>query len=203
MPIITMLVSIRPSGWDGHSPSASRASITWPTISAGLEVAHQLHRPGRAEAAVERAADLARHAQGAAIGVGDEHHLIIVAVVGLEQPLAGAVGRHLRLDHFGARDHEALGEPAALRLGDVAHRCEVADPAVVDPVPDLLGAQLGLPRLEPAASNSARICSFDRPTSSTRPSARGAAARGTGTGSIAPAIGIRVVSALMANGLSS
>ena len=35
MPIMTMLVSIRPSGCDGHSPSASRASITWPTISAG------------------------------------------------------------------------------------------------------------------------------------------------------------------------
>ena len=30
-----MFVSIRPSGWLGHSPSASRASITWPTISAG------------------------------------------------------------------------------------------------------------------------------------------------------------------------
>ena len=35
MPIMTMLVSIRPSGELGHSPSASRASITWPTISAG------------------------------------------------------------------------------------------------------------------------------------------------------------------------
>jgi hypothetical protein len=33
MPIMTMLVSMRPSGLDGHSPSASRASITWPTIS--------------------------------------------------------------------------------------------------------------------------------------------------------------------------
>ena len=33
MPIMTMLVSIRPSGELGHSPSASRASITCPTIS--------------------------------------------------------------------------------------------------------------------------------------------------------------------------
>ena len=38
MPIITMLVSSRPSGCDGHSPSASRASMTWPTISAGLRL---------------------------------------------------------------------------------------------------------------------------------------------------------------------
>ena len=97
----------------------------------------------------KRAADLARHAQGAAVGVGDEHHLEIVAVVGAQQPLARAVGRDLRFDHFGPRDDEALGEPAALRLGDVAHRRKVADPAVVDPVPDLLGAELGLPRLEP------------------------------------------------------
>ena len=34
MPIMTMLERSRPSGGDGHSPSASRASITWPTISA-------------------------------------------------------------------------------------------------------------------------------------------------------------------------
>ena len=33
-----MLVSIRPSGWLGHSPSESRASITWPTISAGVRL---------------------------------------------------------------------------------------------------------------------------------------------------------------------
>ena len=33
-----MLVSIRPSGVDGHSPSASRASITWPTISPGVRL---------------------------------------------------------------------------------------------------------------------------------------------------------------------
>ena len=38
MPIITMLVSIRPSGVDGHSPSASRASITCPTISPGVRL---------------------------------------------------------------------------------------------------------------------------------------------------------------------
>ena len=38
MPIITMLVRRRPSGELGHSPSESRASITWPTISAAVRL---------------------------------------------------------------------------------------------------------------------------------------------------------------------
>ena len=44
----------------GHSPSASRAAMNWPTISAGAEVAHQRLRAGVAEPAGQRAADLAR-----------------------------------------------------------------------------------------------------------------------------------------------
>ena len=38
MPIMTMLESIRPSGKDGHSSSASRASMTWPTISPAVRL---------------------------------------------------------------------------------------------------------------------------------------------------------------------
>jgi hypothetical protein len=106
------------------------------------------HRPGVAEAAVEGAADLARHAQGAAVGVGDEDHFEIVAVMGAQQPLARAVGGDLRFDHLRPRNGEALREPRPLRLGDVGHRVEVGRPAIVDPVPDLLGAQLGLLWLE-------------------------------------------------------
>ena len=116
-----------------------------------LEIAHQLHRPGRAEAAVERAADLARHTQRAAVGVGNEHHLEIMAVVRPQQPLARAVRRHLRLNNFGTRDDKALGEPAALGLGDVGHGGEVADAAIVDPVPDLLGPKLRLARVQPGS----------------------------------------------------
>src|SRR3546814_2259756 len=40
------------------------------------QVAHEPHRAGVAETAVQGAADLARHAERAAVGVGDEHHLI-------------------------------------------------------------------------------------------------------------------------------
>ncbi len=74
-----------------------------------------------------------------------------MAVVSAQQPLARAVGRDLRLDHLGPRDDEALGQPGALRLGDVAHRRKVADAAIVDPVPGLLGAQLRLPRVHPGS----------------------------------------------------
>ena len=116
---------------------------------AGVEVADQPHRAGEAEAAVERAADLAGDAERAAVRVGDEDHLIIMAVGRLEQPFAGAVGRDLLHHHLRAADREALGEPGALRLGDVAHRVEAGGAAIVDLVPELLGAQLRLPLVEP------------------------------------------------------
>src|SRR6478736_2624821 len=103
-----------------------------------------------AEAAIQCATDLARHAQRSAVRIGDEHHLEVVAVMRLEQPLARAVRGDLRLDYFRAGDHEALGEPGPLRLCDVAHRREVADSAIVDPVPNLLGAKLRLLRLQPS-----------------------------------------------------
>ena len=123
--------------------------MTWPTISPAVRFLHQPHRPGEAEGAIQGAADLARHAERPAVGVGNEHHLEIVAVGSLQEPFAGAVGRHL-LDHHGRpADDEALGEPGALRLGDVAHRVERRGAAIVDLVPDLLGAKLGLARLEP------------------------------------------------------
>ena len=114
-----------------------------------LQVADQLHRAGMAKAAIERAPDLARHAERAAVGIGDEHHLEIMAVVGAEQPFAGSVGRHLRLDHFRPGQREALGQPWLLCFGDIGHRGKVADSAIIDPMPDLLGAELGLPWLQP------------------------------------------------------
>ena len=62
-----------------------------------------------------------RWIQSPAVGVGNEHHLEVVAVVRPEQPLARPVGGDLRFDHFGSRHGKALGKPAPLRLGDVAH----------------------------------------------------------------------------------
>ena len=67
MPIITTLVTRRFSPVDGQSPSASRATMSWPTISIGRQIAHQLLRAGVAEAAIERAAHLRRDAERAAV----------------------------------------------------------------------------------------------------------------------------------------
>src|SRR3546814_20196729 len=46
-------------------------------------------------------------------------------------------------------DDETLGQPGAHRLGDVGHRVEFGDAAVIDPVPDLLAAQLRRLGVEP------------------------------------------------------
>jgi hypothetical protein len=69
------------------------------------QVAHQLLGAGMAEAAGERAADLAGDAQGAAVLLGDIDRLdLMPAAVRVrrkpEQPLAGAVRRHLLDGHL-------------------------------------------------------------------------------------------------------
>ena len=102
-----------------------------------------MHRAGVAEAAIERAADLAGNAQGAPVGIGDEDHFEIVAIGGAQQPFAGAIHAVLRLDHFGPPDHEAFRQPRAHRLGDVGHLGKFGDAAVIQPMIDLLGAQPG------------------------------------------------------------
>ena len=113
------------------------------------EIAHEAHGACVAEAAVQRATDLARHAQRAAIRIGDEDHFELMPVGSLEQPLAGTIGRMLRRDHFGAANDETLGQPRAHGLGDIGHRLEFGDTAMVEPVKHLLGAQLGLLGFEP------------------------------------------------------
>ena len=67
-----------------------------------------------------------------------------MAVIGLEQPFAGAVGAMLRFDDVRATDDKAFSKPRAHGLGDIGHRLEFDDAAVVEPMKHLLGAQLGL-----------------------------------------------------------
>ena len=191
MPIITMLVSIRPSGWDGHSPSASRASITWPTISAGSRLRTRRIVPvwQKVQLSVQPTWLDTHSVPRSASGMNTIS--IILPVGGAQQPFARAVGRHLRLDHLGPRDRRSAPRATGLRLGDVGHRREFGDAAIVDPVPELLGAQLGLLGLEPGSSSAARIASLVSPTRSMRPSARGGAPRVTGTGSMGPGMGMR------------
>ena len=108
------------------------------------QVAHQPHGSGVAEPAIEGAANLAGHAQRAAIGVGDEDHFEIMAISRAQQPFARAIGGMLRLYHFGATDDETLAQPGTHGLGDIRHRLEISDAAMIQPVEHLLGAQPGL-----------------------------------------------------------
>src|SRR5690606_32889869 len=60
-----------------------------------------------------------------------------------QQPFACAVIADLRRDHGGATDNEAIGQPWAHGFGDVCHLVKFGDTAMVNPMPNLLGAQLG------------------------------------------------------------
>ena len=129
MPIITMLETRRvarsaaasPGRAVGRcqSPSRSRATITWPTISPGGEVAHQPLRAGVAERAGQRAADLARQAQRAAVGLRDVDALDLVrALAGVlarqpQQPFARAVGGDLLGHDLGPRQREVRDRASA------------------------------------------------------------------------------------------
>ena len=76
-----------------------------------------------------------------AIRIGDEHHLIILRVIGAQQPFARAVGRHLRLDDLRAANHEPVGEPGPHGFGNIGHRLERGHTAMVNPVKHLLRAE--------------------------------------------------------------
>ena len=54
----------------------------------------------------------------------------------------------LGFDHVGAADEEPFGQPRTHGLGDIGHRREIGDAAMIEPVEHLLGAQLGLLRVE-------------------------------------------------------
>ena len=80
---------------------------------AGGQIAHQALRAGVAERAGQRAADLRGEAERAAILLGDEHGLRLVAVGEAQQPLARAVVGALLQADAGPLEREALREPLA------------------------------------------------------------------------------------------
>ena len=183
MPIITMLESIRPSGWDG--PFAERVAREHHLADdlARRQVAHQPHRAGVAEAAVERAADLARDAERAAVGVGDEHHLVIVAVAASAAAICGC--RRSRP----ARPRSRAGRSRSARRARraAAWRCR-SSPRNRWRRDCRSGARAAWRAAWPASrrgrprSARLRICALERPIRSTarhRPPSRGAA-RGPG-----------------------
>ncbi len=143
MPISTTLVTARSP--PGPEPSRWLASQTWPTISAVSRLRLKPCGAGGAERAVERAADLRGDAQRAAADLGDEHRLdrllAAAGAVGAQQPLAGAVAGGMLGDDLRRADLGDVGQPRAQLLAKIGHRCEVRDPALVDPHHQLARAE--------------------------------------------------------------
>ncbi len=118
---------------------------------AGRQIAHQALRAGMAERAGQRAADLARDAERAAVAFRDidafdqMRPLACVFAGKLEQPFAGAVGRHLLGHDLRPVEREMLVQFVAQR----SCRCSTSASkslraAHIEPVPDLLRAHLAL-----------------------------------------------------------
>ncbi len=108
---------------------------------AGLEVAHELLRAGMAELAGERAADLRGDAQGAAVLLRNVHGLDEIAVGEPQEPLARAVRGLLVAHGHGTGEREVPLERLAQPARERGHRGEVGRAAVIDPVPELAGAE--------------------------------------------------------------
>jgi hypothetical protein len=75
--------------------------MTCPTISPGVRLRTSRIVPVWQNRQLSVQPTWLRNAQRAAVGIGDEHHLEILPVVGAQQPFAGAVGGMLRLHDFG------------------------------------------------------------------------------------------------------
>ena len=158
MPIITMLETKRsPSvGRPGPCGALGAEEIAEPVARhhdladdlARREIAHQPLRAGVAERAVERAADLAREAKRAAVGLRDIDALDLVRPLArdlagqAQQPLAGAVDRDLLGHHLRPRQRVMRVEQRAQLLRHAGHLVEALRAAHIEPVPDLLHAHL-------------------------------------------------------------
>src|SRR4029450_8093114 len=95
---------------------------------AGGEIAHQALCSGMAERAGERAADLARDAERAAVSLGDVDAFDLVRLLagmlagGAEEPLARAVDRGLLGHDLRPREREMRVERRAQLLRHAGHR---------------------------------------------------------------------------------
>ena len=125
----------------GHSPSASRASITWPTISPAVRLRTQGWVPvwQNEQLSVQPTCEETQSAPRSSSGM----KTVSASLPSSKpiSPLARAVGRDLRPRHAGPRDREALGKLSAERLGERRHLLEPGGAPAIDPVPDLLGAE--------------------------------------------------------------
>ena len=124
MPIMTMLVSLRFVSGDGHSPNASRAIITWPTISAGSRLR------------TRRCVPVWQNLQVSVQPTCEETHSVPRSSSGMWTVSASCPSTKrsshflvpsteiLEPGHVRPRDDEPLGELGAQRLRQAGHRVE-------------------------------------------------------------------------------
>ncbi len=117
--------------------------MNWPTISA----APRLRTSGcvpvwqKRQESVQPTCEEMQTAPRSSRWIGDVDGLRLLPVAEAEQEFLRRVGADLRERDLRAADHEPLGELLLQRPRDRGHAREVGDALVVDPVPELLGAE--------------------------------------------------------------
>ena len=90
-----------------------------------------------AERTGQGAANLRRYAQRPPVGFRDIDHLNLVAASNADQIFAGAISADLFGDDLGQGNDEIRGQQRAIILGQIGHLYKIADPPVIEPLPDL------------------------------------------------------------------
>ena len=108
------------------------------------QVAHQFLRARMAERTGQRAANLGRHAQRSSAFLRNVDNLNLVAARNTNEVFAGAIFGHQLCHQLRTLNHEILGEHLAIVFGQVGHDVEIGHTPVVDPLPHLIEAHLGL-----------------------------------------------------------
>ena len=108
------------------------------------QVADQFLRAGVAEGTGQRAPDLRGDAQRAPVGFGDIDHLDLMPAGDADKVFAGAILGNLAGDDLRQFDGEMVGQERAVVLGKVGHLREITHAPMIDPLPQLPKAHLGL-----------------------------------------------------------
>src|SRR4029078_4505292 len=98
-----------------------------------------------AEGAGQRASDLARDAERAAVLLGDIDRLHLLAVIEPEQPFAGALDRDLLRHDLRPFEREGFADFGAEVLADVGHGADVRHAARIGAAPELALSHADLP----------------------------------------------------------
>ena len=148
---------MRPCSGAGHSPIASRASMSWPTISPASRLRTRRCVPvwQNLQLSVQPTCEETQRAP--LVLLGNMHGLDQVPVGELEEPLARTVRGLLVARHLRAREDVALGKRFPEARRERGHRGEARGTAAIDPMPELMRRKRSTPRGASSASSSARL----------------------------------------------